>query len=120
MYCRLKPDELRDKHCTRMLRVEVLESFRSDRWSGAPRNRLIFYAGSIPEHGLSKPDYQFRFWRAVDLRLARLHLAPDIEQRIRDTLLARIPRPASLEEVIERVIKRSRRVSENSGGHFNG
>lgn len=106
MYLRLKEDELRDKHRTRMLRVEVLESFRSDRLSGAPRNRLVFYAGSIPEHGLSLPDYQFRFWRGVDMRLARLRFAPEVEQRIRDTILRKIARPASPLEAIFSILKR--------------
>ena len=109
MYLRLKQDVLRDKHRTRMLRVEVLEAYRSDRLNGEPRNRLVFYAGSIPESGLNLPDYQYRFWKAVDYRLARLHLSPEVEQRVRDTLLSRISRPASLEAVIASVIKRSRR-----------
>jgi len=60
MYLRLKQDVLRDKHRTRMLRVEVLEAYRCDRLNGEPRNRLVFYAGSIPEYGLNLPDYQFR------------------------------------------------------------
>jgi hypothetical protein len=114
MYLRLKQDVLQDKHRTRMLRVEVLEAYRSDRLNGAPRNRLIFYAGSIPENGLNLPDYQYRFWRDVDYRLARLHLSPEVEQCVRNTLLSRIPRPASLEAVIASVIKRSRRVASNN------
>jgi len=108
MFLRLKQDVLRDKHRTRMLRVEVLEAYRSDKLNGEPRNRLVFYAGSIPESGLNLPDYQFRFWKAVDYRLARLHLSPDVEQRVRETLLSRIPRPASLEAVIASVIKQFR------------
>jgi hypothetical protein len=114
MYLRLKQDVLRDKHRTRMLRVEVLESYRNDRLNGEPRNRLVFYAGSVPESGLNLPDYQYRFWRDVDIRLTRLRLSAEVEERVKETLLSRIPRPASLEAVIASVIKRSRRVTNST------
>lgn len=106
MYLRLREDELKDKHRTRMLRVEVLESYRSNRLGGAPRNRLVFYAGSIPEYGMSKPEHQFRFWIGVDRRLDRMRFSPEIEQQIRDTILEKIARPATPLEAISSILTR--------------
>ena len=71
------------------LRAELVESYRDARKGDAPRNRFIAYLGSLKDS--SNPVSVCKFWRGLETRLARLRLAPDVEELIREKVQAEIP-----------------------------
>jgi hypothetical protein len=52
---------------------------------------------------------QERFWSDVDRKLARLSLAPDDEQHVREKLLEKVPRPRGWAEILAPYAKFARK-----------
>jgi hypothetical protein len=99
MYIKLRKERLRDKARSTVLRFQIVRSYR-DPVTGKVRSEFIAYLASINEAHRSVPVAQERFWREVDRKLARLSLAPDDEQHIREMLLAKVPRPRGWSEIL--------------------
>lgn len=99
MYIKIKKEQLRDKARSTVLRAQIVRSYR-DPVTRKVRSQFVAYLGSILECLCGFPIVQEKFWREVDGKLARLSLAPDDEQRIREKLLEKVPRPRGWAEVL--------------------
>lgn len=64
------------------------------------RSEFIAYLATINDAHRSVPAIQERCWREIDRKLARLSLAPDDEQRIREKLLEKVARPRDWAEIL--------------------
>ena len=75
-----------------VLRAELLESYR-DEVTRKPRSRYVGYLGSLQESHVSNWLTQLCFWECAEIRLARLSLSPENNERVRRMLLERVPQP---------------------------
>ena len=108
MYIKWRKEQLRDKARSIVLRAQIVRSYR-DPVTRRVRSQFIGYLGSIKESLCDVPIAQERFWREVDQKLAHLSLAPDDEQRIREKMLEKVPRPRGWAEILAPYIIYSRR-----------
>jgi hypothetical protein len=99
MYIKWKKERLRDKARSTVMRAQIVRSYR-DPVTGRVHSQFIAYLASINENHCDVPVVQERFWREVDAKLARLALAPEDEQQLREKLLKRVPRPRSWAEIL--------------------
>ena len=99
MYIKVRKERLRDKARSTVLRFQIVRSYR-DPVTSKVRSEFIAYLTSINEAQCSVPVAQERFWREVDHKLARLSLNSDDEQRIRELLLEKVPRPRGWAEIL--------------------
>jgi hypothetical protein len=99
MYIKWKKEVLRDKARSTVIRAQIVRSYR-DPVTRRVRSQFISYLASIKESLCDLPITQERFWREVDRKLARLSLAPDDEQRIREKLLEKVPRPHGWADIL--------------------
>jgi hypothetical protein len=99
MYIKVRKERLRDKARSTVLRFQIVRTYR-DPITGNVRSEFIAYLASINAALCSVPVAQERFWREVEQKLSGLSLAPDDEQRIREKLLAKIPRPRYWSEIL--------------------
>ena len=99
MYIKVRKEQLRDKARSTVLRFQIVRSYR-DKVTNQVRSEFIAYLASIKEADHDTPLMQERFWREVDQKLSRLSLTPDGEQRIRELLLKKVPRPRSWAEIL--------------------
>ncbi len=73
------------------------------------KSEFITYLASINSAHSSMPVAQEKFWREVDRKLSRLLLDDADEQRIRETLLEKVPRPRSWSEILAPYTKSAHR-----------
>jgi hypothetical protein len=104
MYIKWRKEQLRDKARSTVLRFQIVRSYR-DKVTNQVRSEFVAYLASIHEAHCDTPLMQERFWREVDRKLARLSLATDDEQHIREKLLERVPRPRSMSDIVASLLK---------------
>src|SRR5205085_12374902 len=99
MYIKWRMEQLRDRTRSTVIRAQIVRSYRAP-VTRRVRSQFISYLASIKECHCDLPIAQERFWREVDIKLARLSLSPDDEQRIREKLLEKVPRPRGWAEIL--------------------